>query len=334
MTVTPQTNADLHEIAELILERDDFVLCGHVSPDGDCLGSQLCLWHALRALGKSATCVLAKDDPTPADVSFLPGIDEIVPAARFEGAARTFIGLDVPTRERAGEAACAILDASRCSITIDHHAVPERMCEYAYVDPDSASTSIMVWDLVKMLCDVPPAESALCAYTGLVTDTGGFRYQNSDTRAFAAAAELVGLGVDPAFVAAKVFQCRSWASLKLESLALDRMLLNEEKTRVLSWVSESDMKNLDARKDDTEELIVALRSMVGVRVACMLREQDDTIRGSLRAKDDTDVSMLARKLGGGGHRAAAGFTLECDLKSAIALLESELDALVGDASEE
>lgn len=334
MTVTPQTNTTLREIAELISERDDFVLCGHVSPDGDCLGSQLSLWHALRALGKNVTCVLVKDDPVPADVLFLPGIEKMVPATLFEGTAQTFIGLDVPTRERVGEAACAILDACSCSITIDHHAVPERMCDYAYVDPDSASASIMVWEIVKMLCDVPPAESALCAYTGLVTDTGGFRYQNSDSCAFATAAELVGFGVDPAYVAARVFQCRSWASLKLESLVLERMALNEDMTRVVSWVSESDMKSLDAHKDDTEELVVALRSLAGIRVACMLREQDGVVRGSLRAKDDTDVATLARKLGGGGHRAAAGFTLECDLESAVALLESEIDALIGEATGE
>ncbi len=334
MTVTPQTNTTLNEIAKLIARRDDFVICGHVSPDGDCLGSQLSLWHALRALGKKATCILVKDDPAPADVSFLPGIGEMVPAALFDGDAKTFVGLDVPTRERVGEAACAILDTCTCSITVDHHAVPERMCDYAYVDPESASASILVWEIVKMLCDEPPAESALCAYTGLVTDTGGFRYQNSDSRAFASAAELVRYGVDPAFVAAKVFQCRSWAALKLESLVLDRMTLNADKTRVLSWVSESDMKSLDARKDDTEELVSALRSMAGVRVACMLREQDGAVRGSLRAKDDTDVATLARKLGGGGHRAAAGFTLECDLESAIALLEGELDALVGEGSGE
>lgn len=329
MTVTPQTNTTLREIAGLISERDNFVLCGHVNPDGDCLGSQLALWWALRTLGKKATCVLVKDDPVPAAVTFLPGIDQMVPAERFKGLAETFIGLDVPTRERIGEPACAILDGCSRSITIDHHAVPERMCDFAYVDSDSASASILVWELVKMICDEPPRESALCAYTGLVTDTGGFRYQNSDAAAFVAASELVGLGIDPSLVAAKVFQCRSWASLKLESLILGRMVTNAEKTWVLSWVSESDMTSLSARKDDTEELIDALRSMDGIRVACMLREQDGAVRGSLRAKDDTDVASLARMLGGGGHRAAAGFTLECGLEGAVELLKRELEALVG-----
>ena len=334
MTTTPQKNTTLEEIAALFRDADDFVICGHVGPDGDCLGSQLALWHALRALGKEATCVLVKDDPVPASVSFLTGVSDMVPASRFEGVAETFIGLDVPTRERIGEAACAILDTCGFSATIDHHAVPERMCDLAYVDPDSASASILVWELVKILCEKPPFESALCSYTGLVTDTGGFRYQNSDSRAFEAAAELVGIGVDPAFVASEVFQCRSWASLKLESLVLERMACNPRRTWVLSWVSESDMEALGAQKDDTEDLVGALRSLAGVRAACILREQDGAVRGSLRAKDDTDVASLARKLGGGGHRAAAGFTLECDLASAIATLEAELDALLGEAAEE
>ena len=131
MTVTPQTNATLREIVRAIEDRDDFVLCGHVSPDGDCLGSQLALWHALRARGKNAACLLVKDDPTPASVSFLPGIDEMIPASLYAGSARTFIGLDVPTRERIGDAACAILDSCSYSITVDHHAAPARMCDFA-----------------------------------------------------------------------------------------------------------------------------------------------------------------------------------------------------------
>ena len=142
MTITPQTNATLAEIAAVIRERDDFVICGHVSPDGDCLGSQLALWHALKAMGKNAACVLVRDEPLEDALKFLPGVSSMVPAESYHGPCSVFVGLDVPSRERIG-AATALLDASTTSITVDHHACDVTMCEYVYVDPDAASASML-----------------------------------------------------------------------------------------------------------------------------------------------------------------------------------------------
>lgn len=328
MTTTPQTNATFDEIAQVIREGDDFVICGHVSPDGDCLGSQLSLWHALRVLGKRATCVLVRDEPVGVSLSFLPGLGEMVPAAAFDGACGVFVGVDVPTRERIGDAA-AILDRAGRSVTIDHHVADERMCELAYVDPDSASASILVWEVVKLLCDEPPMESAVCAYAGLATDTGAFRFQNADARAFRAAGELVAFGVDPAYVATQAFQNRTFASLKLEGLVIDRMRLFADGEAVVSWVAQADFDALGAIKADAEPLIDSIRALHGTRLACVLREQDGRVRGSLRSKDDTDVSALARELGGGGHAAAAGFTLELPIAEAVEFMGGKMEELLG-----
>ena len=328
MAVSSQTNTTLQEIAEVLKAADDFVICGHVGPDGDCLGSQLALWHALRALGKSATCVLVKDEPIPVDLAFMPGTDSMVFAGAFDGPARVFVGVDVPTRERIGQPACEILDRCKTSVTIDHHAVDSTMCEHVYVDPDSASSSMLVWQVVKELLENPPYESALCAYTGLVTDTGSFKYQNADSNAFIVASELVGYGVDPSYVATNVYQNRTLASVRLESRMISRMELLHDGEIALGWVTAVDMEELGAVKSDVDLLVEALRSIQGVRVACMLREQEDVVRGSLRAKDDTDVASLARELGGGGHRAAAGLTLDMSLEEAQALMREKLVSLV------
>lgn len=328
MAVTPQTNASLAQIANVISASDDFVICGHVSPDGDCLGCQLTLWHALRVLGKRATCVLVKDEPVGAALAFLPGIEEMIPASEFKGVCKTFVGVDVPTRERIGDVACVILDSADTSITIDHHASDTTMCDYVHVDPDAASASILVWEVVKLLLQTPPLESAVCAYTGLVTDTGGFRFQNSDARAFNMASEFVAYGVDPAFVATNAFQNRTLASLKLESAVIERLEIICEGKASISWVREDDLKRVGATKADVEPLIDTVRAVQGTRVACMLREQDGEIRGNLRSKDDTDVSALARQLGGGGHKAAAGFNLEMPLVDAVEFMKGKLAGLV------
>jgi phosphoesterase RecJ-like protein len=327
MTVTPQTNTTLAEIAQVIRAHDNFVLCGHMSPDGDCLGSQLTLWHALKAMGKRATCVLVRDEPVGSSLSFLPGMDEMVPASTFDGVCEVFIGLDVPTRARIGEAACAILDSAADSITVDHHASETTMCNHVYVDPDCAAASMLVWELVKLLVDEPPLESASCAYVGLMTDTGGFRFQNADSAAFDLAARLVANGVDPSWAATNVFQTRTIPSLKLEGIAIDHMRVIANGKVSLSWVDSDDMKRVGASKTDVEPLIDSVRAVEGTMVACLIREQDGRIRGNLRAKDDTDVSALARELGGGGHRAAAGFTLDMPIGEAIELMERKLTAL-------
>lgn len=328
MSVTPQTNVDLAHIAQELAGRDDFVICGHVSPDGDCIGSQLALMQALRGMGKRVTCVLAKDEPIDVRLSFLPGADELIPAGSYDGPVGVFVAVDVPLRDRMGTAASSLRDRSLLSVTIDHHANDGVMTELVYVDPQVASTTMLVWELVELLGLSPSADVALCCYTGLVTDTGRFQYQNTDAAAMRAATHMVEAGVDPSMVSRAIFQNRSLASVRLEGVAVDRMRLGAQGSYVLSWLTCDDFSRHDASKADAEPLIDTLRSLRGVRLACMLRDQGDSVRGSFRAKDDTDVARLARSLGGGGHRAAAGFTLPGPIDEAVeridALLSQEL----------
>lgn len=313
---TPQTNTTLSAIAQCFAELDDFVICGHVNPDGDCLGSQLTLMHGLHAAGKRAVCLLAKPDPIDANLAFLPGIDEMVPAASYDGPVGAFVAVDVPTVERIGQAA-ALHDGAPVRFTIDHHAADVAMAEYTFVEPESPSASMLVWDIVRMLDAVTP-DAALCALTGLITDTGRFAYQNTTPAAFRAAAEMMEAGASPALVNREFFQNRSLPSLALERLVLERMEISEDGGFVVSYLDQADFDAVGAIKADVEPLIDSLRSVRGARVALILRENNDhEVRGSLRAKDDhTDVAAVARRFGGGGHTAAAGFTFKGSLAEA------------------
>lgn len=325
MAVSPQTNCTLAEIANRLCELDDFVVCGHVSPDGDCLGSQLALAAALRRLGKRVTCVLVKDEPVEVNLlRVLDGAQDLVFAGAYKGAPGAFVGVDVPTRERIGEAACALLDQAPFSFIVDHHAVDATMCDMVYVDPDAASTTMLIWELAGYLGVERTGAVANCCYTGLVTDTGRFQYQNTDERCMSLAAEMVAAGADPASVSREVFQNRTYASMRLEATAIMRAEFSEDGATALGYLMCEDFARFGAQKSDAEPVIDALRRIEGVRVACVLREQEDCIRGSLRAKDDTDVSAIARTFGGGGHVAAAGFTLHCTLDEAVAQVRAAL----------
>lgn len=322
--ITPQTNTTLEEMAQKIKSLHSFVICGHVSPDGDCIGSQLALYHALGAMGKEAVCLLAKRDSVDAGLAFLPGIADMVAASDYRGEAEVFIACDTPTHERLGDCA-AIKERCPHSITIDHHAVDTSMSELTYVDPDVASTTMIIWELIGKLAIEPSADMALCAYTGLVTDTGGFQFQNTNREVFVSASEMLNYSIDPSEVARNIFQNRSLASLRLEGLALERLAISHNNRYCLSYLRQEDMRKFNATKADAEPLINVLRSLDRISVACMLREEASSVRGSLRAKDHTDVSKIARSLGGGGHKAAAGFTLELSLDEAIIKMTDILD---------
>ena len=332
MTATPQSNATLADIARELTARDNFVICGHVSPDGDCIGSTLALAHALKALGKRVSWVLAEEGPIDATLGFLPGADRYVAARDYDGPVDTFVAVDVPTIERIGDAA-ALHDAASFTVTVDHHAVDTRMADASYTDPDAASTTMLVWELVGLLGVDRAGLIAQCAYTGLATDTGGFRFQNADAAAFRAAAEMVDLGACPDIVANEVFQNRALASYRLEALAIERAeFLGEAQDIVLSWLSADDFERFGAQKADAEPIVTTLRSIRGARVACVLREQGEVVRGSLRSKDGTDVARIARMFGGGGHTAAAGLTIAEPLDAALDEMRAVLAREIGGRS--
>lgn len=330
MTATPQTNTTLQEIAHRLEQCDSVAVCGHVNPDGDCIGSTLGLACALWASGKNAYPLVADDDALDSSFSFMPGFSRIVPASSFEGCVDAFVMVDAPNDERIGHAAERLKGCVPLTVTIDHHAAPERHSALSYTDPDSASTTLLVWEVAKHLgVASDPArmrDVATCCYSGLVTDTGRFMHQNTNVEAFAAAAEMAACGIDVAMVSERLFQSRTEASVRLDAVAVDRMRPVGSHA-LLSWLTLADMEAFGASKHDAENAIAPIRSIAGFRVACLLKEREDCVRGSLRAKDDTDVAAIAREFGGGGHKAAAGFTLECGIDEAVSVVEERLSRL-------
>lgn len=333
--LTPLSNTTLEEIAACVEAHERFAVCGHVNPDGDCLGSQLALVAGLKAMGKQATGLLATLQPIEQKLGFLPGVDELVPAADFTDDIDVFIAVDVPNLDRMKDGA-AVHDRAQTCITIDHHASDTSMAQLNYVDPDAAAACDLVWELLKILGCID-ADQALCVLTGIMTDTGRFSFQNTDPTCLIHAAETVEMGAEPNLVAREFFQSRSLPSLRLEQVMLERMMFFCEGRFVFSYLKDSDFEELGAIRDDAEILIDVLRGIAGVRVALILKENGEgEIRGSLRAKDDTDVAQVARFFGGGGHRAAAGLTFHGTLFEACEAVPAKVfeDCFTSQASVE
>lgn len=319
----------LSHFAKVICGADTISICGHINPDGDCIGSMLALASALRTLGKRVTPTLAQDKPAPRAYRFLEGFESLTPAIKHKSVDDLCISVDVSNRERMGEGA-SILSRAHASIAIDHHPDTEVGADETLSDPTKASASMIVWDLAVLLLEKPPRATAQACYVGLMTDTGRFQFQNADADAFSHAAAFVASGADPAQAGTAVYQNKSMGLLKLEGLLIDRIVLSERGKVALSWFETSEMRTLGVASDETEALPETIRSVEGTEVIILLRGDGQHTRGNLRSKGTFDVSALAAHYGGGGHRAASGMMISKPIDKSLAAIEKILPALEAD----
>lgn len=316
------TQLDYASGIDLLQGQHSIAVCGHVNPDGDSLGSTLALTLGLRGLGYDVTPLLATREK-PRLYDFLEGYEDLIPACEYHGRPDVFILVDVPNAQRAGDAEYVFRRAKK-TMVIDHHQGDAAFADVGFVDSTAAAAGMLVWDFLEQSGAELTAPIATCCYTALVTDTGRFQFQNADARALRAAADFAQAGAIPSEVARFVYQRRSWAALQLEALVVERMELLFDGKVVLSWVTEADFKEIGASKEDGDSLIDAIRQLDGVDVAVMLREQGPIVRGSIRSKTDRDVAAIAAKMNGGGHKAAAGFTVHDTLDKALVIVKGHI----------
>ncbi len=316
------TKIDFTEGIDLLKGEHSIAICGHLNPDGDCLGCVLALTLALRSCCFEVTPLLATRE-CPGLYDFLDGYEWLTPACEYHESPDVFIMVDVPSLQRIGDGEYVYKRAKK-TLLIDHHQGKGSFADVAYVDDTAAAAGILVWDFIEQAGITLTPEIATCCYTALVTDTGRFQFQNTNPAALRAAADMAQAGANPSEIARYVYQRRSLAAIQLNALVMRRMEMLFDGKAVISWVCESDFKNLGATKDDGDSLIDQIRQLAGIEVAVMLREQGPIVRGSIRSKTDRDVSLIAAKMGGGGHKAAAGFSIKGGLDKARAVVIAHL----------
>lgn len=316
-----------HRAAVHLRHAASVAVCAHVRPDGDAVGSVLALTLALRAAGIPAVPTLADDRDPSATYAFLPGFGLYVRPTELEQP-QVFVALDTPNPDRLGIAEPLAANAETL-IVIDHHPDNRQFGSVNIVDEHAAATSQLVWRFLEAL-EVPPTpEIALCCYVALMTDTGRFQYDNTTSDALRIAAEMLDAGVEPAEASRLVYQERSEASLALEARLLSRLTVANGGHVAWTWLDDEDFRVTGALPEEAEHLPDAVRVIGGIDVAVLLRVIGGEVRGNLRAKTGADVGSVARALGGGGHRAAAGFTFEGSLDE---LLPRLLGMLPGGAA--
>lgn len=298
------------------LEGAKVLVLSHVRPDGDALGAQTAIAQILKLFHIEP--VLVNEDPPPRRFDYLPNYHDMRQPGDAACADNTFhhvIFVDAADLLRVGKANMLVAPYAEI-VNIDHHATNDRYGHINIVQPEASSTCEVIYDWIRAINLPVSGELATSLYTGYLTDTGGFRYQNTTPKVLRDAAELVQFGASPYDVAEHALEMLSWEKLSLLQKSLATLELFASGKIAVLEVSEAMLEESGASFDDTEGLVHYGLNIEGVEVAALFREQADGIKVSLRSRRHVDVSKVAQQFGGGGHVRAAGLTLHMSLSDA------------------
>lgn len=304
----------IEEVVRVLREAKSVVLAAHRNPDGDTLGCVLALQIALESLGKRV--VSLSHDGVPEIYRFLPGSQKILMCTDQRGFDVAVV-CDTGSLERIGSAKEAVSSA-RIVIDIDHHATEGVCGDIRIQQPKAAATCEIAYRLIKAM-NVPLTPAvATCLLTGIITDTGLYRYMNVSPTTFRISAALMEAGASPSQISDEVFEKRSFTGALLLGRALGNMKRTADERIVWSLLSYDDFSELGASDEETEGIITQIRTVRNSVVIALLREvKPGRVRVSVRSRDERyDMAKLAEEFGGGGHRLAAGFWVDGSLPEA------------------
>jgi len=307
----------IQKIIEVIRSNSSFLLTTHEGPDGDAIGSTLALASFLRKSGKDVT--VHYQDPVPELYAFLPGADSVlhhIPDRHFDVA---FV-LDIGERKRAGEEFCSFSRVSS-TVNLDHHLSCENFADYNLIDSIAASTGILVYRIAKASGYSFDPETALCIYVATITDTGSFRYSNANREAFTVAGEMIESGVNAWDVAEKLYENQPQRRLELLAKCLPTLQVFKDGQAASVTVTSDMYASCGADSELTDGFVNYPRSIKGVEVAIFFRQLEERkFKVGFRSKGKVNVAAFSAALGGGGHRNAAGCTVEGSLDEVKAIV--------------
>lgn len=302
----------LDKIADTIIASDTIAILPHVAADGDAIGSSFALALVLSCMGKKADVLLEEEVPLIYD--FLPGINLSKVYVKSDTHYDLALALDCGDIGRLGSRK-EVFDIAGHTVNIDHHTTNTRFAMQNYVNIASSSTGEIIYILLGKMDRKPDPDTAINLYVAISTDTGGFRYSNTTAETHLIASELVSQGVDVAEISRIVFDTTSYEKVKLTGAAIQSLELIEEGRVAVMALTNETIRNTGVREDDSDGIINIARNIRGVEVAAMLRQLDSgEIRVNLRSNTYVDVSAVAGRYSGGGHKRASGFTTTGDLE--------------------
>ncbi len=292
------------------------LVASHVNPDGDAVGALLALGLALKSMNKGV-CVY-NQNAIPAVYRFLPSVSTIGQTVAMPLEYDAIVVLDCGSIERLGAISPDVRKTSMI-INIDHHMTNTRFGHIHLIDPNACATAEIVYRVIKALSVKIDRAMAMAIYTGILTDTGSFRFSNTNQAAFAICAEMIERGANPYEVAQYVYGHYSLGRIKLLNLALDSLEISPKGNVSIMSLTQDMMDNTGTQDEDIDGIINYARRIEDVKIAALIHETAGYGRDrrqyhvSLRSDGSVNVAHIASFFGGGGHANAAGFSAEATL---------------------
>lgn len=305
---------NIHELKSILAIPKDVVIVTHRNPDGDAIGSSLALYHYL--LGQGHNPKIISPSEYPDFLFWMPAVHDIIiydtdpeAAKAVVEKAELFFCLDFNSLDRIDKVGELITPSRAPKIMIDHHLYPEPFADFVISDTTASSTSEMIYDFLDRLGDRHEIDRKIgeCLFTGILTDTGSFKYSTSP-KLFRIVAELLEAGVDDYLLQDLIFNSMSEKNLRLLGHCLyNRMEILEEYRTGIITLTKEDYTTFDIQRGDTEGVVNYLLKIKNIKLAAFITEQPTIVKLSLRSKGDFSVQEIARKhFKGGGHKNAAG----------------------------
>ena len=299
----------LDNILEEIKKAKTIVILTHENPDGDAVGSSLAMKLALQQLGKEADVIIPEFQRS---FEFLPGADEIKKGSNIKSYDLA-ISVDCATSKLLNGFA-KYFDDAISKVVIDHHGSNSMYGDYNYVDQDAPACAQLLLVLFNYYNIEVTKEIGTCVLTGIITDTGGFRYDGVTSETFEFVASLSEKGVNVSKIYQKVYANMPKSKFYLHRIALDRLEFFENDKIAFTYITKNDEEKVNSESGDYDGIVEQGRDVEGVEVSVFLRETDKGIKVSLRSKDYVNVSEIGMIFGGGGHIRAAGCTIQGTLE--------------------
>ena len=318
----------------LLKKSANVLITTHTKPDGDACGCLAALSEALTALGKKANLLLVSPLPQWYQFLFAEKVpilgEDVTPQQMAEGKFGQYdliIVVDTDSFSQLADLERYIKQTDKPILVIDHHVTGDKLGDVTLLDCDAAATGLILLDLFKYANWPITTKIAEAIFVAIGSDTGWFHFSNTDSRVYRSCAELIDAGAKPAEIYDKLYQNSSYPRFKLMVAMLNTLQLHFDGRYATQYLSQRDFQQAGAVYQDTENLINECHRIGTVKVSALFVElADGRIRCSLRSRCDIDVSQIAAKFGGGGHKMAAGTYLQGPLANAIQLIYEQVAA--------
>lgn len=311
----------IEEVASELDKANSVLLMPHINMDGDTLGSAVALCLALRQLGKDSYVLIDEEIP-----SFLDFLQTDCCTENLDCIEKpdVCVCIDCGDAERFKNRSSKFFEG-KVTGCIDHHITTKPFAKFNYVDPNAAATAEIIYDIICELGADIDAGIAEAIFTGITTDTGNFQYSSTTARTHEIAAALYELDVDYNKVSINLYQRNRVEKLMLQAKILSKMEMLADGKAALCFVTKEMLEEENAIMEDAEGVIDTLRSISGVEIAGFIKELTaDTCKVSLRSKSYIDVAEISLKFNGGGHKRAAGFSLNESVENALKILKETI----------